>query len=148
MTKDGIRYEHCTKCHTLCNWLEMYNWRNSTVENCICKDCVIKELKDKVEMLDFFYESNGFKNRSLTNSVQIADYINKLEKENDELQEMYDTCLRENTGLKIHNAYVEKKLTEAERIIREVLKKTYGEGWNYSLDAKVRAENFLKGDTK
>lgn len=30
----------------------------------------------------------------------------------------YDTCLRENTGLKIHNAYVEKKLAEAKELLK------------------------------
>lgn len=42
-------------------------------------------------------------------------------KENAELKEKYDTCLRENTGLKIHSAYIEKKLTEAKEIIRELI---------------------------
>ena len=37
------------------------------------------KLKDKVEMLEFFYEANGFNKRGLHNSIQIAEYINKLE---------------------------------------------------------------------
>jgi len=44
-----------------------------------------EELKDKVEMYDFFYEGNGFKRRGLNNAIQIAEYINKLEKKNAEL---------------------------------------------------------------
>lgn len=35
-------------------------------------------------------------------------------------KEKYDKCLRENTGLKIHNAYVEKKLTKAKEIIKKL----------------------------
>lgn len=54
------------------------------------KDKQIEALKDKVEMLDFFYEGNGFKTRGLNNSIQIAEYIKKLEKENKELKENYD----------------------------------------------------------
>ena len=37
------------------------------------------KLKDKVEMLEFFYEANGFNKRGLHNSIQIAEYISKLE---------------------------------------------------------------------
>lgn len=32
----------------------------------------------------------------------------------------------------------------AEEIIKRLLKATYGEGWNYSLQVKVEAEDFLK----
>ena len=37
-----------------------------------------------------------------------------------------------------------KQLTEAKEIIRNLLRVTYGEGWNYSLDWKVKAEKFLE----
>lgn len=36
------------------------------------------------------------------------------------------------------------RLTEAKDLIRNLLRVTYGEGWNYSLDWKVKAEQFLK----
>ena len=36
---------------------------------------------------------------------------------------------------------------EAREIIKNLLRVTYGEGWNYSLDVKVLAEQFL-GDEK
>lgn len=38
----------------------------------------------------------------------------------------------------------EKGLKEAKDLIRNLLRVTYGEGWNYSLDVKVKAEDFLK----
>ena len=34
-----------------------------------------------------------------------------------DLEKKYDTRLRENTGLKIHNAYVEKKLIEGREVV-------------------------------
>ena len=37
-----------------------------------------------------------------------------------------------------------KELKEAKEIIKRLLKATYGEGWNYSLQVKVEAEKFLK----
>lgn len=39
---------------------------------------------------------------------------------------------------------VKSKLTEAKEIIKRLIKETYGEGWNYSLQVKVEAEKFLK----
>ena len=36
------------------------------------------------------------------------------------------------------------QLTEAKDLIRNLLRVTWGEGWNYSLDWKVKAEQFLK----
>ena len=45
----------------------------------------IEKLKDKVQMYDFFYEDNGFKRRGLNNSIQIAEYIDKLEAYNEKL---------------------------------------------------------------
>lgn len=37
-----------------------------------------------------------------------------------------------------------KELKEAKEIIKRLIKETYGEGWNYSLQVKVEAEKFLK----
>lgn len=36
------------------------------------------------------------------------------------------------------------KLFKAKQLIKLLLDRTYGEGWNYSLDVKVDAEKFLK----
>ena len=36
------------------------------------------------------------------------------------------------------------KLTKAKEIIRNIIRVTWGEGWNYSLEWKVKAEQFLK----
>ena len=36
------------------------------------------------------------------------------------------------------------QLDRAKEIIKWLLKETYGEGWNYSLQVKVEAEKFLK----
>ena len=38
----------------------------------------------------------------------------------------------------------QKRLRQAIDLIRNLLRVTYGEGWNYSLDWKVQAEKFLK----
>lgn len=54
-----------------------------------------KELQNKLEMLDFFYEGNGFKRRGLNNSIQIVEYIEKLEKENKNYQDFYEKTKKE-----------------------------------------------------
>ena len=50
-----------------------------------------------------------------------------------------NTCYKDGflAGLKAGKA-------EAKDLIRNLLRVTYGEGWNYSLDWKVKAEQFLK----
>ena len=47
-----------------------------------------------------------------------------------------------------HNKIVslEAQIEEAKDLIRNLLRVTYGEGWNYSLDWKVKAEKFLRGE--
>lgn len=102
-------------------------------------------------------------------SFNIENYIHKLEKENIELQqkwldESYEKakCIKslgdknkeinylseQIQELKIEldtpESIVLDKLDEAKEIIRNLLRVTYGEGWNYSLDVKVKAEQFLK----
>lgn len=42
------------------------------------------------------------------------------------------------------NGKLEGKLTEAKGIIKNIIRVTWGEGWNYSLDWKVKAEQFLE----
>lgn len=98
--------------------------------------------------------------------ISYKDRIENLEKENVELKETNAHTLsqlnldngeliienerlkKENVELKKRNgelagqkASLERWLGEAKAIIKNV---TYGEGWNYSLDWKVKAEQFLK----
>ena len=68
----------------------------------------------------------------------------KLKKENAELKEkvnILDNCDR--LGDVITEAYKEQ-LTKAKELIENIIRVTWGEGWNYSLDWKVKAEQFLK----
>ena len=37
------------------------------------------------------------------------------------------------------------QLNEAKEIIKNIIRVTWGEGWNYGLDWKVKAEAFLSG---
>ena len=49
---------------------------NSAIESLQKKNA---ELKDKVQMWDFFAEGCGFKKRGLKTAIQISEYIDKLE---------------------------------------------------------------------
>ena len=46
--------------------------------------------------------------------------------------------------LEKENAELKEQLTKAKEIIENIIRVTWGEGWNYSLDWKVKAEAFLK----
>ena len=81
---------------------------------------------------------------------QIIDNQNKLllEKEQ-EIAELKDKLNNLESVAEVRLANwqkYEKRLKEAKDLIRNLLRVTYGEGWNYSLDVKVKAEDFLKKD--
>ncbi|MBP5751429.1 MAG: hypothetical protein J6W60_01035, partial [Treponema sp.] len=54
-----------------------------------------------------------------------------------EIEEQVSDLISENIEYK-------KQLTKATEIIKNIIRVTWGEGWNYSLDWKVKAEQFLK----
>ena len=79
--------------------------------------------------------------------------IKELEKENAELKAINEGYCRSrdrlaSIGLPTFMSCKEtvNKLKEAKDLIRNLLRVTYGEGWNYSLDVKVKAEDFLGGE--
>ena len=86
------------------------------------------------------------------------EFLDKLEKEIAELEAYNEKLLdgdieKHNKIVELQNrngelagqkASLERWLGEAKEIIKRLLKATYGEGWNYSLQVKVEAEKFLK----
>lgn len=80
----------------------------------------------------------------LRKAVAELEYLAELEKEYTELQEQ---CANLGAALSTEYAIEEQlkvKLVEAKEIIENIIRTTWGEGWNYSLDWKVKAEQFLK----
>ena len=49
-------------------------------------DAAIAELKDKIQMRDFFWEGCGFDKLGFKNSIQVREYIDKLKAENDRMK--------------------------------------------------------------
>lgn len=79
----------------------------------------------------------------LRKAVAELEYLAELEKAYSELLEQ---CT--NFGATLSTEYTIKeqlkaKLVEAKEIIKNIIRVTWGEGWNYSLDWKVKAEQFL-----
>ena len=107
------------------------------------------ELEDKLANADYQLEGRDNEIRELKKKNKVlAQNLEDTEIINAELKQKYDTCLRENTGLKIHNAYVEKKLTEAKVAFKYLLsfiqKENYKTRWDINI---VEAEQFLKNDS-
>lgn len=50
-------------------------------------DKVIDELRDKVQMHDFFWEGCGFAKRGFKNTIAVAEHVENVERENAELKE-------------------------------------------------------------
>ena len=71
-----------------------------------------------------------------------------LEKENAELKEQnksYEQLIdKGSVTLAKERLKNYKQLTKVKDLIKNIIRVTWGEGWNYSLDWKVKAEQFIK----
>ena len=79
----------------------------------------------------------------LRKAVAELEYLAELEKEYTKLLEQ---CTNFGAAFSTEYAIEEQlkaKLVEAKEIIKNIIRATWGEGWNYSLDWKVKAEQFL-----
>ena len=77
--------------------------------------------------------------------------IAELEQENNKLLDVINNQDVKIADLEEQIKQIEKvsdynadQLTKAKDIIQNIIRVTWGEGWNYSLDWKVKAEQFLK----
>ena len=89
----------------------------------------ITELKAQIKVLEQNLEDTEICNKAL--EIQRAD----LKKKNKWYSEQ--VCFKECSE-------VWGQLEQAKQIIKNIIRVTWGEGWNYSLDVKVKAEQFIK----
>ena len=82
---------------------------------------------------------------------ELIAYVKKLEKENAELKEElkkwkdeWQEQVQKATDEGYARTLQTMQLTKAKELIKNIIRVTWGEGWNYSLDWKVKAEQFLK----
>ena len=91
------------------------------------------------------YFASDYCERAYIDSAEPREkHITELEKENAELKYARDNCEQQFQD-KVDELGIEiSKNIEAKDLIRNLLRVTWGEGWNYSLEWKVKAEEFLK----
>ena len=82
-----------------------------------------------------YYELENLKNNEI---AELKDYRLKTLAENQTDVQKYAVNLEHKLS------WYDEQLLKAKEIIKRLLKATYGEGWNYSLQVKVEAEKFLK----
>lgn len=80
----------------------------------------------------------------LKKAVAELECFVELEKENTILKRDKEDLEKALSVCNASNSFNKEQLFKAEDIIRNIVRVTWGEGWNYSLDWKVRAESFLK----
>ena len=87
---------------------------------------------------------NNCKHCGYKSDCEIYKKIAELEKAYNETEELLDKQIEATYKVVEEKASLERWFSEAKDLIRNLLRVTYGEGWNYSLDWKVKAEDFLK----
>lgn len=96
---------------------------------------------------DYIYklgkENAELQQKWLDESYEKAKCIKSLDDKNKEINYLSEQIQELKIELDTPESVVLDKLDEAKEIIRNLLRVTYGEGWNYSLDVKVKAEQFL-----
>ena len=105
------------------------------------KKCYKKAVKDYCELekenaqLRADYEKQKEINKELVDDIaELHKRIRELEQQIKQIEKVSD--------------YNADQLTKAKEIIKNIIGVTWGEGWNYSLDWKVKAEEFLSCSEK
>lgn len=115
-------------------------------------NCLEEKMKERIADLE--KENAELKKKCYKKAVK--DYC-KLERENAELKKRLVSARAEFQRQYTDKQYWEQKanrlttewgktldqLTRAKNLIENIIRVTWGEGWNYSLDWKVKAEQFL-----
>ena len=121
--------------------VRLANWQKYAEENKELNKELGKVEGKLADLTSEYYELENLKNKEI---AELKAYNEKLlngdiEKHNKivELKEQVDALA--NVNIKAQNI-----IGKAKEIIKWLLKETYGEGWNYSLQVKVEAEKFLK----
>lgn len=109
----------------------------------------IEKLQEKNAELDcqknrnkFCYSCANAEDRCFKNEIGCpCEKYKSYKDENAELKEHHKSVCENLTNT---HRNIREQLTEAKEIIENIIQVTWGEGWNYSLDWKVKAEEFLK----
>ena len=88
----------------------------------------IAELEDKLANADYQLEGRDIKIKELEHQLTHRNCLD---------------CSNHSSNLRMRNLELEKENAELKELIKNIIRVTWGEGWNYSLDWKVKAEQFL-----
>ena len=111
---------------------EIHTDNTKTLQNALDR---IKELEKENAELKADNDARKFA------MVMSENVEKKLRQENAELKENFRIC-EKNADTYFDN------FTKAKGIIKNIIRVTWGEGWNYSLEWKVKAEQFLEEGRK
>lgn len=116
------------------NIKEITELKAENLQNDICIEGLKKQITDlesQIKVLEQNLEDTEICNKALEKKVE------KLEERN----KHFDNALR---GEAFVSHDRKAQLEQAKEIIKNIIRVTWGEGWNYSLDVKVKAEQFIK----
>ena len=117
MTKEEINEEACEHC----NWAMCSVCENRTCDNTHLATLKCREQRDR---------RAGYYCGAESREKRIAELNKKLS----EAEADYDKMFWNKNEI----------ISKAKKIIENIIRVTWGEGWNYSLDWKVKAEQLLK----
>ena len=109
----------------------------------LAKDCIenhTHRLVDKPTKQDIYLREESI---FIQGYRQSEKRIAELEKENAELKEKWLQATDEGTSW-AHRKSLEQENAELKELVKNIIRVTWGEGWNYSLDWKAKAEQFLQ----
>ena len=94
-----------------------------TCDNCGFVNCENFQMQRKSEPCEMY--------------ISYQDRIKNLAHESDVLMKSYNNS-------EMNLGYISEQFRKAKELIKTIIRVTWGEGWNYSLDVKLKAEQFLK----
>ena len=109
-----------------------------------------KPLSPYFDLFESGYEQSEKQIADLENKLANVFYqlegreveLKQLQKENVELKAKWLQTTDEGTSW-AHRKSLEQENLELKKLIKNIIRVTWGEGWNYSLDWKVKAEAFI-----
>lgn len=106
---------------------------------------IIKQLEHRIELKRETVKLYKIRNKELKDeNNKLLDVINNQDVKIADLEKQNELIAQEGGKSETKRILAETKLEQAKEIIRNIIRVTWGEGWNYSLDVKARAEQFLK----
>lgn len=143
MTKEELKQEAEEKCVCTDEAMQIM-YRIGYIDGAEPREKRIAKLEKELAVSEHDREHNDYE------LAEVYKKAGQLEKENTELKKRnlsaQDAVTTQMYTNKANKEIADKQLTKAKEIIENIIRVTWGEGWNYSLDWKVKAERFLNSE--